>query len=130
MGLECTIASDGNEARNLLQKGDFDYLILDCNMPVEDGYKCASKIRRENSEKSRNLKIIGLTGFSNESVVKKCLQAGMNTCLTKIADPVLMSRCLEQILKTIESESTPDQSDENNADIYRVRKEKLPVICN
>lgn len=130
MGLECTIASDGKEARNLLQKGDFDYLFLDCNMPVEDGYKCASKIRRENSEESRNLKIIGLTGFSNETVVKKCMQAGMNTCLTKIADPVLMSRCLEQILKTFESESKSDQSDENNADIYRFRKEKLPVVCN
>lgn len=130
LGVDCTTASDGKEARNLLQKGSFDFLFLDCNMQSEDGYKCAMKIRRENTSDSKSLKIIGLTGYSNEMIVNKCIKSGMNACLTKIADPVMMSEYFIKIFDAHQNSSSSVKPTDEKADIFQFRKEKLPVICN
>mmetsp|Transcript_38467 Transcript_38467/g.34222 ORF Transcript_38467/g.34222 Transcript_38467/m.34222 type:complete len:126 (+) Transcript_38467:513-890(+) len=70
IGHKCRSAYNGLDALKLLDeaKFDFDFVLLDINMPVMDGIQTCIQIRRKMEKKkiSKNLIIVGLTGYSSE----------------------------------------------------------------
>ncbi|MGB2924807.1 MAG: response regulator [Limnothrix sp.] len=81
LGYVCDIANNGQEALEVLEKSDYDLVLMDCQMPILDGYETAKKIRRNKSTK--DLVIVGLTAYAMKGDRDKCLAAGMNDYLTK-----------------------------------------------
>ncbi|WP_157783131.1 response regulator, partial [Pseudomonas syringae] len=59
LGCEVIISSHGGEALEQLEHGHFDLVLMDCNMPVMDGYEASRQIR--SSGRWPNLPIVALT---------------------------------------------------------------------
>lgn len=94
------IAENGREALKSLEEKDFDIVLMDCRMPVMDGYEAATAIR-DQSSKVRNhaIPIIALTANAMQEDQKKCLDAGMDDYLTKPIDFPKLVELLEKWVK-------------------------------
>ncbi|MBK1723989.1 ATP-binding protein [Thiocystis violacea] len=85
LGLAVRIASNGQEALDAFLAGDYDLILMDCHMPVMDGFTATREIRRHASEQGRAtpLPIIALTANVEKGVQERCAEAGMDGYLSK-----------------------------------------------
>lgn len=84
-GCQVQIANNGLEAIEALQRQPYDLVLMDCQMPLMDGYTATGELRRLNSV-ARNggrLPIIALTAHALADDRAKCLAAGMDEWVTK-----------------------------------------------
>lgn len=84
VGICVDIASNGAEALEKIKKREYDAVLMDCQMPVMDGYE-ATKILRED-ERYKGIPIIAMTANSMQSDKEQCLLVGMNDVITKPVD--------------------------------------------
>ena len=80
-GLEVELANNGQQALERLQEGDFALVLMDCNMPVMDGYEASRRIRQNPAW--QQLPVIALTANALSDERQRCLAAGMNDYLAK-----------------------------------------------
>jgi signal transduction histidine kinase/DNA-binding response OmpR family regulator/HPt (histidine-containing phosphotransfer) domain-containing protein len=85
LGLEARSAPNGEEALRLVRAGDYDAVLMDCQMPVMDGFAATSAIRRDEHEAGRahTLPIIAITANALQGDREACLAAGMDDYLSK-----------------------------------------------
>ena len=81
LGCETSVAAHGAEALELLESESFDLVLMDCNMPVMDGYEASRRIRQ--SGRWPNLPIVALTANAMPEERERCRAAGMNDYLAK-----------------------------------------------
>lgn len=87
-GYGLDIVENGLEALEAVETQDYNLIIMDCGMPVMDGFEATEKIRKLTEARGRPAPvIIGLTGFMGAEVRKKCFAAGMDRHLNKPIDP-------------------------------------------
>lgn len=77
-----TVAENGLKALNLVKSTSFDGVLMDCQMPVMDGYQATEKIRELGGDYSK-LPIIAMTANVMASDVTRVLNAGMNAHVGK-----------------------------------------------
>jgi two-component system, sensor histidine kinase and response regulator len=83
-GYPCELRSNGREAVDAVTSGNYDLVLMDCQMPEMDGYEASGAIRRwEASHGRRRLPIIALTANALSGDRQRCLDAGMTDYLTK-----------------------------------------------
>ena len=84
LGYHVTIAEDGQQALTLFAAESFDLILMDCQMPVMDGFTATAKIRdREQQSQAARIPIIALTANAMEGDRERCLNAGMDDYLSK-----------------------------------------------
>ncbi|MFQ3229028.1 MAG: signal transduction histidine kinase/CheY-like chemotaxis protein [Reinekea sp.] len=86
LGHEIVVVHHGKEAVALRTKSifDFDLILMDCEMPVMDGYEATIRIREfEKLQKLPPVPIVALTAHALEEIRNKCLNSGMTDFLTK-----------------------------------------------
>jgi len=77
-------AADGEQALAALRQGGVDIVLMDCQMPVLDGYTATRHWRAEEAETGRaRLPIIAMTANAMAGDRERCLQAGMDDYLSK-----------------------------------------------
>ena len=107
-GLEPDLTNNGSEALKVLANKRYDLVLMDCQMPVIDGYTATREIRT--LEKARgqdqHLPIVAVTAHALEGDREACLEAGMDDYMMK---PILLSE-LESILKRWLPKSVEHQS--------------------
>ncbi|MEB3273836.1 MAG: response regulator [Prochlorothrix sp.] len=81
LGLTCDVVSDGEEALAQLNSKDYDLILVDCHMPVMDGYETTREIRL--NPRTKNVPIIAITANAYDSNRDLCLEVGMNDFLAK-----------------------------------------------
>ncbi|MFJ3481777.1 ATP-binding protein [Pseudomonas sp. NPDC090202] len=81
LGCEVVVSGHGGEALQQLERGHFDLVLMDCNMPVMDGYEATRRIRQ--SGKWPDLPIIALTANAMPEEREHCKSAGMSDYLAK-----------------------------------------------
>ncbi len=82
LGFTFDLAMNGQEAVDAVVKQPFDAVLMDCQMPVLDGYDATAKIRDLGSEVA-SIPIIALTARAMAEDCQTCLDAGMNDYLVK-----------------------------------------------
>ncbi|MBL0086687.1 MAG: response regulator [Ideonella sp.] len=83
LGLQWQLANDGAEAVDQVRETDFDLVLMDCQMPVMDGYQATAAIRALPAGRGLNLPIVALTANAMQGDEQICLDAGMNAFLAK-----------------------------------------------
>lgn len=96
-GFDCTVAQNGKEAIEKYLQEDFSLIFMDCQMPEMDGYETTRKIRELEKGKKHSY-ICAITAYAMKSDLEACIQAGMDTCLTKPLDIQLFAELLRRIL--------------------------------
>lgn len=93
LGVTVEVANNGEEAvAALMNGGDFSLVLMDCQMPVMDGYDATRRIRTLNNA----IPIVALTANALAGDREKCLEAGMDDYLPK---PISLSGLKEMLLK-------------------------------
>ena len=92
-GYKIVHVKDGEQAVAACAKHLFDFILMDCNMPVMDGIMAASIIR---NELKINTPIAALTANAFPEDKEECLNAGMNDFLTKPLDKDLLLSSIKQ----------------------------------
>ncbi|MCG7595918.1 sensor histidine kinase [Mycobacterium sp. PSTR-4-N] len=98
LGYVCEAAFDGAEALERLGSGRFDAVLMDCNMPVMDGYMATRRIRAEERGSGVHIPILALTASTMEGNRDACERAGMDGFLTKPLHLADLSRELGRFL--------------------------------
>lgn len=88
LGCEVECAINGHDGIEAAMRTRYDLILMDCQMPIMDGYQAAREIRKRESGQ-RHTPIIAFTANDDESARAPCLEAGMDDILTK---PVFKDR--------------------------------------
>jgi PAS domain S-box-containing protein len=91
-GVRAQVAADGEQALHLLEQGDFDLVLMDCQMPNMDGYEATRRIRAD--DRFRQLPVLALTANAMIGDREKALAAGMNDHIAKPIDPDALFRVM------------------------------------
>jgi len=83
LGLRITLANNGQEALEQIKKEPFDLVLMDCQMPVLDGYEATAMIRQLPDSRGKHIPIIAITANAMSDDRQKCLDVGMNDFLSK-----------------------------------------------
>lgn len=120
LGHSATVANNGAEALELLFKESFDAVLMDCQMPVMDGYEATRKYRQWESKQGRKrLSIIALTGNALEPDKQLCLDAGMDDYLKKPFKLIQLKDILAKCLMETNQPESNVNLEENNADAHQ-----------
>lgn len=128
-GYEMTVASNGEDALLMYEENPdhFDLILMDCQMPVMDGYTTTREIRLREMG-NEHVPIIALTAFAIQGDREKCLDAGMDGYVAKPFQAKELCDVLESFLF---SESAPRDSleqEETNVKIRKVQPAKASFL--
>jgi signal transduction histidine kinase/DNA-binding response OmpR family regulator len=97
MGCRVDLASNGQEACEMLARRDYDVVLMDCQMPVMDGFEATSVIRRTGNGVAK-IPIVAMTAYALAGDRDRCLAAGMTDYISKPIEAAtlrdVLTRCL------------------------------------
>jgi CheY-like chemotaxis protein len=97
-GHEVVMVENGRDAVSECEKGPFDVVLMDVQMPLMDGFEATACIRKLSDRRKSETPIIALTAHALPGYREKCLKAGMNGYLTKPIDPAKLMKLLDGVV--------------------------------
>jgi CheY-like chemotaxis protein len=82
MDYKVDVVNDGRAAVAAWQTGNHDLILMDCQMPILDGYEATRQIRRLEG-RAAHIPIVALTAHAMKGADQPCFAAGMDGYLTK-----------------------------------------------
>ncbi|WP_159931263.1 hybrid sensor histidine kinase/response regulator [Oceanicoccus sp. KOV_DT_Chl] len=98
MGCMIITANNGADVSQLLDQQPVDLIMMDCQMPLIDGFEATRRIRNSQSVYS-NIPIIAVTANAMSGDSQRCLNAGMNDYIKKPVDRIVVERKVKQWLR-------------------------------
>ena len=95
LGHLVTVAGNGYEAVNWLDREDFDLVFMDVQMPEMDGFEATAAIRAKEAGAGRHIPIIAMTAHAMKGDEERCLQAGMDSYVPKPITTALLANAIE-----------------------------------
>jgi PAS domain S-box-containing protein len=108
LGYSAEIARDGSEAVDRFSSGVYDGILMDCHMPVMDGYEATKTIREIEASPTwqrPRARIIAMTANAMAGERERCLAVGMDDYLAKPLRAASLTEALSQIRAFVPSEA-------------------------
>jgi len=96
LGCTVDVVDDGDAARGAAAQHRYDLIIMDCHMPVMDGYEATRRIRDGERERGMHTPIIALTADALLANRMRCLESGMDDYMTKPISNAHLAAALER----------------------------------
>jgi len=93
-----TVVNNGQEALEILEKRDFDLILMDIQMPVMDGFEATAAIREKERNSDRRIPIVAMTAHALAGYDEQCLEAGMDAYISKPIRPRELFDTIESIV--------------------------------
>ncbi|WP_240629912.1 two-component system sensor histidine kinase RcsC [Brenneria alni] len=97
LGYKAMTANDGVDALSVLSKNKIDIVLTDVNMPNMDGYRLTQRLR----ELGQTFPVIGVTANALAEERQRCLQSGMDNCLSKPVTLDILQQTLSDYSNTV-----------------------------
>jgi CheY-like chemotaxis protein len=97
-------SDNGAEAVKNLEQFDYDLVFMDCHMPDMDGYESTKVLRQSRKLANRTIPIVAMTAYNSKENMKRCIDSGMNDCLTK---PLRVEAVRDVLQKFLATEPAP-----------------------
>ncbi len=94
---QADVVNNGREAIIAWRTGNYDIILMDCQMPIMDGYSATREIRKLESG-TAHIPIVALTANAMKGAEAECKEAGMDDYLTKPIERARLELCLQQFL--------------------------------
>lgn len=94
IGIEAEAVSDGLQAISACSKRQYSMILMDCHMPIMDGFETTRRIREMEERLGRRTPIIAVTALATHEDKQKCLTAGMDDFLSK---PITSQKLIEKV---------------------------------
>lgn len=121
-GISVVIANHGQEAIELLSKNNFDGILMDCQMPIMDGYQATTYIRTQLLK--TELPILAMTANVMSGDKEKAIESGMNDLIGKPID-------IKKMFKTMATWISPkNQSIAIEAPLTKVIEKEIAIYPN
>jgi signal transduction histidine kinase/CheY-like chemotaxis protein len=98
LGFDALAVADGRAALGALQTQRCDLVLMDCQMPVMDGFEATALIRADEADVQRRVPIIAMTANARSGDRDACLAAGMDDYLAKPVTMANLSAVIERWL--------------------------------
>jgi two-component system sensor histidine kinase/response regulator len=109
LGFDVNVVANGQEAVDALEREPFDAVLMDCQMPVMDGFQATAKIREMSGSVGR-IPIIAVTASAMPQERDKCLAAGMDDFVSKPVFPDALNEVLVNALANRKRMQSPTYS--------------------
>jgi signal transduction histidine kinase/CheY-like chemotaxis protein/HPt (histidine-containing phosphotransfer) domain-containing protein len=108
LGYHVDVAADGAQAVTAVQRNRYDAVLMDCQMPVLDGFEATRQIRAAEPP-GQHIPIIALTSSATEADRQQCLDAGMDDHVAKPLHPAT----LQDVLGRITNQQAPLEEEDD-----------------
>ncbi|KFZ39130.1 histidine kinase [Shewanella mangrovi] len=124
-GMQLTIANNGQEALELLAQQPFDLVLMDCQMPVMDGYQATRELRKQ--PQFTDLPVVAMTANAMSGDRERCIEAGMNDHLAK---PIEVSLLYQTLLHYLGDSAAGDALELAPADVIHSHQMVNWPVCD
>ena len=116
LGYSADVSNNGQEACDALRRAPadapYELILMDCQMPIMDGYQATETIRNnQHDSRHRKIPIIAMTANAMKGDREHCLAAGMSDYLSKPVDPEQLLNKLNQWLGDTPHDSTMPETE-------------------
>ncbi|MBP7860429.1 response regulator [bacterium] len=112
LGIGANAVSNGQAALDELERARYTLILMDCHLPVMDGYEATQKIRELEKNTDEHITIIAMTAGAMTGDYEKCRQAGMDDYLAK---PYTLKQLKEKLGDWLLTEKSIPPRDKNDA---------------
>jgi CheY-like chemotaxis protein/HPt (histidine-containing phosphotransfer) domain-containing protein len=99
-GCEVVVVGNGEQAVRAVGSAEFDVVLMDCQMPVMDGWEATRQIRKLEGGGAARTPIVALTASAVEGDRQRCLEAGMDDYVTKPIDPEMLLEAIRRFRRS------------------------------
>ncbi len=115
-GYDVGVVADGQQVIKALESSRYDLVVMDCMMPVMDGFEATRAIRNGDSKDfDQQIPIIALTALGESDDQQKCLDAGMDAFVSKPVDTNMLITTVAQCLGRASDEAVSAKQGEDQA---------------
>ncbi len=107
LGFEIDLAADGVEAVSAFNKKHYDLVLLDCQMPLLDGFEAAKIIKEIQQRRGVPVPVIAVTASAGVASREHCLANGMDDFISKPLDPDALETVITNWLGNSFQRNTP-----------------------
>jgi CheY-like chemotaxis protein/HPt (histidine-containing phosphotransfer) domain-containing protein len=112
LGYRADTAVHGRQALDLLAQRDYDAVLMDCQMPVVDGYTATRRLREREQQSGRHTPVIALTADVLAEAREQCFAAGMDDYVSKPLSRDALADALARWVGAGENSQTADECPE------------------
>ena len=107
LGFQCEVAEHGEQALAILAKQQISAILMDCQMPVLDGWETTLRIRQNEAGGDRHVPIIAMTAGGNQADRDRCSNVGMDDFVPKPVKPQDLEETLRRWMCTAQEAPAP-----------------------
>lgn len=129
-GMEVTIANNGKEALNAVEKNNYDLVLMDIQMPEMDGIEATKNIRLLADPEKANVPVIALTANALKGDSEKYLSMGMTDYLSKPFDETKLFQVITRNIANLDSVPEEEEGEKKEEPSVIKQQKSVPMATD